>query len=232
MRIKYGYFIVGGIVTGTVLIFLLNYLSPCILKQSFSDANTFWSMITNIFTIGAFTTAIIAVIYAYKTWGLEKLPVVHAIGTFIISTKTKTNQLRDQAIFEKNSIHTLQVVNVGRGPAKKIVPSVRKNISGRLLEAVNPHSFSLPANKGTKEFEEILQVHGQRFVRGDEYELELEEDRKKAFFYIQFEDYKGHPFTTKVIIEKVEQADGKLDKLIKTNGIEIWKVMDNTVEKT
>lgn len=116
---------------------------------------------------------------------------------------------------------------MGRGPAKKVIPSVRKNDKGKLLEDCCPHSFSLPANKGTKELRETLRVHGQRFVSGKKYELEFKNDHNGRLFYIYFEDHAGKQYITQVEIHKVRGADGRLEELRKTPGIEIWKVMDN-----
>lgn len=187
--------------------------------------------------LGAIIAAIaasVAAYFAFKTWGLEKLPVVHAMGTFIISTKVGTNGNRDSFIDKEGSQHTLQLINVGRGSAQNVIPSTGKTKErrGRLLEEINPHSFSLPSNQGTKVFKETLRVHGQRFVTGNKYELEFENDRKTAYFYVHFEDYTGKPYLTKAKIERVNHVDDqRLDRLIKDNkGIEIWKVMENINE--
>lgn len=191
-----------------------------------------WNAITALGTIGATAAASIAAYFAYKTWKLESQPVVQATGTFIISTVSNTNGLRDAYISKSESPHTLQVVNVGRGPAKNVALSVQKDIIGFFLEDINPPSFPLPANKGTKEFSEILRVHGQRFVMGDEYGLEFKDYRNTAYFYIHFEDHFGKRYITKVTINKVKQVDDQdLDKHIKTkHGIEVWKVMKNITE--
>lgn len=191
--------------------------------------NINWDAMEALGTILAVITASVAARVAYKTWKLEQLPVVHATGTFIISTKDQvTNQVRDEVIGKDSTIHTLQLVNVGRGPAKNVIPSVSRDVEGKFLEAINPHSFSLPANKGTKELGEVLRVHGQIFVRGNEYELEFENNRETGYFYIDFEDHSGKVYKTKVVVEKVKQADGEMEKLRKIPGIEIWKVMRNT----
>ncbi|MBI3619830.1 hypothetical protein HY214_01655 [Candidatus Roizmanbacteria bacterium] len=77
---------------------------------------------------------------------------------------------------------------------------------------------------------EILRIHGQRFVTNDEYELDFQNDRKTAHFYIDFEDYECKRYLTKIKIEKVDQVDGELAALLKTPGIEVWKVIDNIKE--
>lgn len=235
MKTKYKFFITGGIIFGTVLILLLNYPLPYVLKQSFSDADTFWSMMTAVSTIGALIAAICAVFFTFKAWKFEKLPVVHAIGTFIISTKVRTNVLRDKFIDRPNSPHTLQLVNVGRGPAKNIIPSVGKEEErqGRFLEEINPHAFSLPSNQGTRIFNETLRVHGLRFVANNNYSIEFDKNLKIAYFYIRFKDYADKSYLTKVTIKRVNQVDDReLDKLIKMDdGIEVWKVADNTNEE-
>lgn len=230
MKINCRHFVLGAIIAVVILLVVFSPVLCPFLQKSFSDASIFWSMVTAIFTGGAFFAAIIAAYYAYRTWSLEKLPVVHAIGTFVISTRTETNQLRDEAVSDKDSPHTFQLINVGRGPAKKVIPSVTKDTSGKLLEEVNPHSFSLSANKGTKEYGEILRVHGQRFVTDDKYKLEFEDDHKTAYFYVYFENHSDNPMMTKVTVRKVEGLDGKWNKLVNTPGIEVWKVMDNSPE--
>ena len=189
MKISCKNFIIGEIIGVILLLMLFDFLSSSMVQKSFPEMSGFWSMVTAISTTGAFLAASVAAGYAYKTWSLEKLPVVHAIGSFIISKETESNQIRDRAIFKTDSVHTFQMVNVGRGSAKKVIPSVKRGTSGRLLEEVNPYSFSLPANKGTKEFGEILQVHGQRFVRSDEYELEFEDNRCQKSIKINRRDY-------------------------------------------
>lgn len=188
-----------------------------------------WNAISAIGTTGATVAASVAVYYAYKTWVLERLPIVHATGAFIISTRCEKNKTRDQFIFKPDSVHTLQLVNIGRGPAKNIAPSVRKDVKGNFLEDINPHAFSLPANKGTGVFSETLRIHGQIFVIDNDHELEFENSRKTAYFYIHFEDCLGKRYLTKVKINSVEQVDDQnLDKLIKEKrGIEVWKIMEN-----
>lgn len=210
-----------------------------LLAQFNSNLNLLWSFFLNIFlkinwnsvealgTVIAVIVASWAAVVAYRTWKLEKLPIVHAVGTFIISKVAETNTLRDNYIHKPDSLHSLQLVNVGRGPAKNVIPSVRKDSGGLLLEAANPHSFSIPANKGTNDLKEVLLVHGQRFVNGDEYELEFEGDRKIGYFYIYFEDHEDNRYFTKVKISKVERADGELGNLVNTTGTEVWKVVDN-----
>ena len=193
--------------------------------------NLLWEPITTVSTAALAIAAIVAGFYTHKTWTMEKLPIVHAIGTFIISKKVQTNNLRDQYISQPDSQHTFQIVNVGRGAAKNVTLSVRKSVIGRFLEDVNPLSFSLPANKGTKELKEILRVHGQRFVPNDEYELVFEKGRKIAYFYIHFEDYEGKKYLIKVRVDRVKQADGRLgDDIKRDDGVEVWKVMDNITE--
>jgi hypothetical protein len=133
----------------------------------------------------------------------------------------------------------LQLINVGRGPAKNIILSVSKENKGELLESICSHSFSVPGNKGTRELGEILKVHGQCFVEngkstdGRIIELEFDADRKKGYFYICFEDCEGREYWTKVQISKIEQVDDDgLNKVIKNEktGIEVWKVMNNSKE--
>lgn len=185
--------------------------------------------------VGAVVTAIITAIalwLTYKTGIFDKTPDVLASGTFIISTKNEdTNKIRDDAI--KNiSIHTLQLINVGRGLAKNIIPSVRKEVIGNFLEDINPHAYTLASGKSTRDLGEVLRVHGQRFVKGNEHALEFGKDRKTACFYIYFEDYTNNSKMTKVKIRKVDNADGELGKLVRTAGIEVWKVIKNTIEKS
>lgn len=182
--------------------------------------------------LGTLITAIVAILalsLTNKTGVFDKTPVVQAMGTFVISTKEKAKKLRGEAI-EKGTIHTLQLINIGKGMAKNVIPSVAEDIRGYFLEAINPHSYVLPPNIGTKELGEILRIHGQRFVAGDEHELDFENDRKIAYFYIHFDDYESKRYLTKVKIEKVEQADGELADLLKTAGVEVWKVIDNIKE--
>ncbi len=196
--------------------------------QSNNDVNSFWLMFTAISTFIAVVVSVCALWYASKTWDLERLPIVHAVGTFIISTKdARTNELRDRTMFQKDSPHTFQLINVGRGPAKNVIPSVRRNIVGKFLEDINTNSFSLPANSGTKELREVLRVHGQRFVYKDTYELEFEDDRKTGYFYVRFQDSTGKLYLTKTRIKRVGQADGEYFSLVNTPGIEMWKVVDN-----
>jgi len=185
--------------------------------------------LTAIGTIVTAFIAFIALFLTYRTGVFDKTPVVQAMGTFIISTKEKTNKLRDEAI-EKGSVHTLQLINIGKGMAINVIPSVREDVRGYFLEAINPHSYVLPPNQGTRELGEILRIHGQRFVTNDEYELDFENDRKTAHFYIDFEDYECKRYLTKIKIEKVDQVDGELAALLKTPGIEAWKVIDNIKE--
>lgn len=189
---------------------------------SFVSADT----LTAIGTIVTAFIASIALFLTYRTGVFDKTPVVQAMGTFIVSTKEKTNKQRDESI-EKGSVHTLQLINIGKGMAINVTPSVKEDVRGYFLEAINPHSYVLPPNKGTRELGEILRIHGQRFVAGDEYELDFENDRKVTHFYIHSEDYENKQYLTKVKIEKVEQADGELADLLKTPGIEVWKVIDN-----
>ena len=234
MKISYKYFVLGGVLGFLILLLLFRPWIYPLLQTSLTETNLFWSMLTAVSTTGALIAAICAVFFTFKTWEFEKLPVVHVIGTFIISTKVKTNKLRDKFIDRPDSPHTLQLVNVGRGSAKNIIPSVGKEEKrqGRFLEEINPHAFSLPSNQGTKVFNETLRIHGLRFVSGNDYEIEFDENRKTAYFYIRFEDYIDKPYLTKVTIKRVNQVDDEeLDKLIKADeGIEVWKVVDNMNE--
>lgn len=182
--------------------------------------------------IGTIITAFIALLalrFTSNAGIFDKTPVVQAMGTFVISTKENVNKVRDGAI-DKSSVHTLQLINIGKGMAISVIPSVREDIRGYFLEAINPHSYVLPPNIGTRELGETLRIHGQRFITNDEYELEFENDRRTAHFYIHFKDYNRQDYLTKVKIEKVNQADGELAILLKTPGIEVWKVIDNIEE--
>ncbi len=185
--------------------------------------------ITALGTLITVVIAIWALFLTIKAGVFDKTPMVQAMGAFVISTKEKTNGLRDAAI-EKGVFHTLQLINIGRGMAKNVIPSVAEDIRGFLLEAVCPHSYALPPNIGTRQLDEILRVHGQRFVANNNHELDFENDRKIAYFFIHFEDYYSKQYLTKVKIEKVEQADGDLGDLLKNPGIEVWKVIDNIPE--
>ncbi len=159
-----------------------------------------------------------AAYFAYKTFDFERKPVVHAVGTFIISTKPETNDARDEEMERKDSFHTFQVVNVGRGPAQDIVLSLGQKPEGKFLEDKNPHSFSLPANKGTNELIGVLAVYGQH---------EIFSKKNDANFYISFQDFKGKNYLTEVKIRRVDQADGRLKEIIETKGLQVWKVMAN-----
>ncbi len=192
---------------------------------SFTNADT----VTALGTLVTAVVAILALFLTYKTGVFDKTPLVQAMGTFIISTKENANKLRGEAI-DKGSVHTLQLINIGRGMAINVIPSVAEDIRGYFLEAANPHSYVLPPNIGTKELGEILRIHGQRFVANDEHELEFENNRKVAHFYIHFEDYESKQYLTKVKIEKVEHADDELGNLLKNPGIEVWKIIDNIKE--
>lgn len=208
-----------------------------------------WNMFTAIGTISLAVFAIIAAYIALASWNLERFPIVHAVGTLIIATKnvdiTKTDRkvlnardFRDEYIFRQNSPHTLQLINIGRGPAQNIIPSVNKEIKGELLESICSSSFSLPAGKGTKELAEKLRVHGQCFVEGGKkfksdivIELVFNAKRTIGYFDIYFEDCYGKKYWTKVTIEKVPQVDDdELNKAIKDEktGIEVWKVANNS----
>lgn len=191
-----------------------------------------WDFFIALGTIVTALVTAIALWLTYKTGIFDKTPDVLASGTFIISTKNEdTNRIRDDAI--KNiSIHTLQLINVGRGLAKNIIPSVRKEVIGNFLEDINPHAYTLASGKSTRDLGEVLRVHGQRFVKGNEHALKFGEDRKIACFYIYFEDYTNNSKMTKVKIRKVNNADGELGKLVKTDGIEVWKVIENTIKET
>jgi hypothetical protein len=188
-------------------------------------------ILTGIGTMIVAVTAIITAKLASDTGIFDKKPNVSASGTFIISIKNgNANRKRDRAIKE-SCIHTLQLVNVGRGLAKNVTPSAGKDKRGKFLEDVCPHSFVLPPGKSTRDLGEILRVHGQRFVSKNEYELEFENNRHTRFFYIHFEDHSGKQYATKVKINKVQRADGEMEELRTTSGIEIWKTIDNTVEE-
>jgi hypothetical protein len=192
-------------------------------------------MLTAVSTMGAFIAAAYAVKYAFKTWELEKKPIVHTMGTFIIATKVKARKNRDYFIDKKMSPHTLQLINVGRGPAKNVIPSTgkTKETQGRFLEEINPHSFSLPSNYGTRILKEILRIHGTRFTAHNSYKLEFIDGGRRGFFYIHYEDCEDKPYLTKVEIERVNLVDDEnLNKLIKdaNSGIEVWKVVRNSDE--
>lgn len=157
----------------------------------------------------------------------------------VISTKYETNNIRDNILKKRDSLHTFQIINIGRGSAKKVIPSVRKD-EGHFLEDINPHSFSLPPNKGTEDLKEVLRVHGQRFVPGDEYGLESGNDGTTKYFYIYYEDCFGkEKYLTRVKIRKILQFDEEIwDMFLKEEasvsqknpleeGIEVWKIMDN-----
>lgn len=202
--------------------FVFPNLNPIVLNINANHITAFGTIITAI-------TAIVALILTYKTGIFDKTPNILASGTFIISTKNEdTNKIRDKAIKEL-SIHTIQLINVGRGLAKNIIPSRKKDVRGEFLEDVCPHSFVLPPGKSTNGLGEILRVHGQIFKRSS-HKLEFEND-DTSFFYIYFEDYSGKSAMTKVTIKKVGQADGEIGELVNTDGIEAWKVMENTTEE-
>ncbi|MDP3974045.1 MAG: hypothetical protein Q8P92_04400 [Candidatus Daviesbacteria bacterium] len=190
-----------------------------------------WDFFIAIGTVLTALVTVIALWLTYKTGIFDKTPDVLASGTFIISTKNEdTNKTRDEAI-KNSSIHTLQLINVGRGLAKNIIPSVRKEVIGNFLEDINPHAYTLASGKSTRDLGEILRVHGQRFVKENKHALKFKEDRKTACFYIYFEDYTNNSKMTEVKIGKVDNADGDLGKLLKTDGIEVWKVIENTTEE-
>lgn len=206
------------------------------------SSNSIWEIISSL---GVVVTAIIAgcALSATKRAGLfDKTPNVIASGTFIISKEVNANKSRDKEIDEKTSIHTLQLINLGRGMAKSVIPSIIKIKEGRFLEDVCPHSFNLSSGKSTRELGEILRVHGQRFKdgkKGDVIEIKTEkenrEENKIGYFYIYFEDFYGTRYKTKVKIQKVKNIDnsiknGRIEELINTTNIEIWKVMENTKE--
>lgn len=162
------------------------------------------------------TVALLALFLTRQSGLFDKTPNVLASGTFVISTKVESNQQRDKEIIKINSIHTLQLVNVGRGLARNVTPSKGKNSRGEFLEDVCPNSFALPPGKSTKDLGETLRVHGQLF-----------REATATSFYIDFENYSGKPYKTEVKIKKVGQADGEIEELRRKPGIEIWKVISN-----
>lgn len=124
-----------------------------------------WDFFVAVGTIMTALVTAIALWLTYKTGIFDKTPDVLASGTFIISTKNEnTNKMRDDAI-ENFTIHTLQLINVGRGLAKNIIPSVSKKVIGNFLEDINPHAYTLASGKSTRDLGEVLRVHGQRFVK-------------------------------------------------------------------
>lgn len=180
-------------------------------------------------TVATAAIAAVAFLSARKAGVFDKTPNVLASGTFIISIEDSANRKRDGAISKDNSVHTLQLINVGRGLARNVVPSRKKNKEGEFLEDICPHSFALPSGKSTRDLGETLRVHGQIFIR--DKELFEFESGDTAHFYIDFEDYSGRAYRIKVKIKKVGQADGELEELRETPGIEIWKVAENIKEK-
>ena len=82
----------------------------------------------------------------------------------------------------------------------------------------------LPAGKGTRDLGEILRVHGQLF-KDDNYVLERENDDR--CFYINFEDWLKKEHQVRVKVRRVGEADGEIGELVNTDGIQIWKMMDN-----
>jgi len=194
--------------------------------------NINWDVLTAIGTVITAFIAIVALRLTKEAGIFEKTPNVLASGTFIISTRDeKSNKRRDDAINDADTIHTLQLINVGRGLAKNATPSIRENVKGEFLEDVCPNSYALSSGKSTKELGEILRVHGQRFIGGkkkETIEIKTEKENETGYFYIDFEDHFGKIYKTKVKINKVRGADGKLEELRVFPGIEIWKVTDNT----
>ena len=207
--------------------------------------NIFWDILS---AAGTAITALIAIVAFYFTREagiFEKTPNVLASGAFFISINDKdegnnkrTNDMRDMAIDVEHSIHTFQLINIGRGLAKNIIPSIREDVEGKLLEDVSPHSFVLPSGKSTRDLGEILRVYGQRFVKGEKNKtIEIkkdENDTKVGWFYIDFNDHSGKTFQTKVKIKKVKNIDKSIkgraiEDLIKNPDIELWKVTDNTM---
>ena len=217
-----------------------------------SDTN--WDIVATVSNIIMALAAIVAAVIASrvlkvarKTWDLERLPIVHATGTFIIAKNDlpikvlngkKATVFRDEQILEeKNSPHTFQLINVGRGPARNVVPSVNEKTRGELLELICPPSFPIPANSGTRELAEILRVHGQRFVRenenkGGDDEIIKFKDNSNGYFYIYFEDCKGEEYRTEVHVNKINRMDNDGSDLSKVinyggTGVELWRVMSN-----
>ena len=191
-----------------------------------------WDFFIAVGTIVTALVTAIALWLTYKTGIFDKTPNVLASGTFIISTlNEKSNTKRDEAIDEDKSMHTLQLINVGKGLARNVVPSRMNSVSGEFLEDVCPHSFVLPSGKSTRDLGEILRVHGQIF-KPEEKKMSFENNNESAYFYINYEDYLEKSYKTKVKISKVGGADGKVGQLLKTLGIEVWKVTENTIGVT
>ncbi len=184
-------------------------------------------------SVGAIITALVTTIalwLTYKTGIFDKTPHVLASGTFIISTlNKKSNKKRDEAIDENKSIHTLKLINVGKGLARNVVPSRMDSVNGEFLEDICPHSFVLPPGKSTGDLEEILRVYGQIFKPSGK-KMNFENNNGTTYFYINYKGYFKNSYKTKVKITKVLKADGKLEELRSSPGIEIWKVMDNIPE--
>jgi hypothetical protein len=203
-----------------LFIFILLILGDLINISSIVKIKFFESLGDFLTMLNTIIISIISGLALYLTHqaGLfERKPEVVASGVLIISKKTETNKQRDDEIDQKNSIHTFQLINIGRGVAKNIIPSKNKHIKGAFLEDICPHSFALAPGKGTRDLGEILRVHGQDF---------------KNEFYIDFEDHNGKSYKTKVNIEKVNSIDqsirgGRIEKLKQADGIEIWKIMKN-----
>ena len=201
-----------------------------------------WDFFMAVGTIVTTIVAVVALRLTHETGIFDKTPNVLASGTFIISTKNKkedknrtTNDIRDMEIDTDCSVHTFQLINIGRGLAKNIIPSIREEIKGKFLEDISPHSFILPSGKSTRDLGEVLRVHGQIFEKGqtnETIETEDENDAMVGWFYIYFKDHSERTFKTKVKIKKVKNIDksilgGRTEELIKNPDIEIWKVIDN-----
>lgn len=200
---------------------------PVRVDQEIYSNLSFWNIIASVGAVITAVTASLGLWYVRKTWNLERKPVVHAVGSFFISKSKESNIPRDNLISSKESDHTLQLINVGRGPGRNVVPSISLNISGKLLEDSCPNSFSIPSNNGTKILGEILRVHGQRFISGNEFELRTDKNNNK-FFYIHYEDHEGKKYSTEVEISKVIFADGVVGKMLKKyKNLELWKIMRN-----
>jgi hypothetical protein len=59
-----------------------------------------------------------------------------------------------------------------------------------LLEDFCPDTFSIAGNRGTQEMGITLQVHGQRLIEGNEYELDSDKNNNdKRYFYIHYQDH-------------------------------------------
>lgn len=182
-----------------------------------------WDFYQGIGAVGALIFGIVAAFLAYRTWNLESKPNIQAVGSVLISLDEDTNGVRDNYMQEYN---TLYFVNVGRGPARNIVPSVNKNTLGFLLEDYCPDTFSMAGNKDSKEMGLSFRVHGQRFESGNEYELEGTDN--KRYFYIRYQDHSGTLLITKVSLDKVNSTEQEIGAAMSQNvALQLWKVSKN-----